>query len=67
MIRNKELAQLGYCRRCLSRTSGIKFKRKDVIICYYPRKCRCCEEVRNIVYSIPLKKRWKLLFCRHIT
>lgn len=64
MLTNKDIKYLGYCRHCLSKATGIRLKRKDVIIYRFPKECARCKEVHFIVHSISGSKKWRLLFHR---
>ena len=52
------------CRRCMNSQLHLKIKPKDCEYLYYPYPCRCCGKRSNIVVSLRLFSRWKLLFGR---
>lgn len=64
MLRNRELAKLYICRRCLNSYSKIRFKNYELKYkyYYYHFKCAECDSMHHIVKSVKLQYLWKLLF-----
>ena len=50
-----------YCRECLNRKYHLSLATKDCEYIYYPRECRRCGEMKNIVSDVKMLSRWKLL------
>lgn len=50
-----------YCRECMNRKYHLSLATKDCEYIYFPRECKRCGEVKNIVRDIKIFSRWKLL------
>lgn len=66
MLRNRELAKLYICRRCLNSYSEIRFKNYELKYkyYYYHFKCAKCGSMHHIVKGVKPQYSWKLLFVK---
>lgn len=65
MLTNEKVMDLRYCRSCLNKKYKMALQRSD-IESYYTmlNVCKCCQQQKNIVYSIKPLSRWKLLMAK---
>lgn len=64
MLKQRELRDLGFCRRCLNGAFGVHLRHRDVLYREEPGVCRRCGQVHNIVRGIRLFSRHKVFGLR---
>ena len=51
-----------YCRNCINKEYRLTLTPKDCIYMEYQYECKKCNELKNIVYDVRKRSRYKLFF-----